>query len=179
MIDPAARRQWAGALLYTLAALGVILAGLLPLSPGAIMLPGPELLLPLTFAWVLRRPEQVPVLLIALVFLIDGALTLRPLGLWAALAVITTEAARRREARWREQSFLVEWLRISALMLAMILADRFVQVVMFVPADLAPRPPLGQLLLRFLATAAAYPIVVGIARGLLGLRRAAPGEIDL
>lgn len=178
MIDPSTRRQWAGSIGFALAALVVILSGLLPLRPGWIGWPGPDLLLPLTFAWVLRRPEQVPVLLIAAVFMVDELVTMRPFGLWAALAVIATEAARRREHRWREQSFLLEWLRVATLMLAMMLADRIVQAVVLVPPDLAPRPPLGQLLLRLLATVAAYPAVVAVARVVFGLRRAGPGELD-
>ena len=43
---------------------------------------------------------------------------------------------------------------------------------------LAPLPPLGQDILRLIATLAAYPLVVVVLRA-FGLRRAAPGEMDL
>ena len=47
-----------------------------------------------------------------------------------------------------------------------------------IPPALAPLPPLGQDILRLIATLAAYPLVVVVLRA-FGLRRAAPGEMDL
>jgi rod shape-determining protein MreD len=55
--------------------------------------------------------------------------------------------------------------------------DRIVQAVFFVPQTLAPRPPLGQVLMNVIATVAAYPLVVLAARWLVGLRRAPPGNL--
>ena len=166
------RRRLAGGSVYVLIACGILFLRLLPLSPGRVPWPGPDLLLCLTFAWVLRRPEQVPTLIIATVILIEDLLVMRPLGLWAAMVVIGTEAARTREARWREQPFVVEWLRVAMLMAAMMAAARLVMVVVLLPV-----PPLGQVLLHWLASVTAYP-VVAFAGMLLGLRRAAPGEAE-
>src|SRR5690606_35781377 len=66
MIGPAARARLTGLALYVLMAFILLFLRLLPVSPGAISWPGPNLLLALTLAWVLRRPDQVPALAIAL-----------------------------------------------------------------------------------------------------------------
>ena len=87
------------------------------------------------------------------------------------------QAARLREQRWREQPFLLEWLRVGTLVLGMMMADRLLQAAFFVPDAMSPRPPLGQALLHVIATVAAYPLVVLAARVVAGLRRARPGEI--
>lgn len=170
-------RRLLGQLLYLLLALALILGALLPLAPGRIAWPGPDWLVAVTLAWVLRRPEQVPVLTVALVMLAADLLLFRPLGLGAALAVVAAEAARRQQHRWRAQGFLVEWLRVAILMGLMMLAERVIRTLFLVPPTLAPLPPLGQDALRLIATVAAYPLVVALL-GALGLRHAAPGALD-
>lgn len=173
MMEAPTRRRLIGLAVYVSAALLLLFLRLLPLHPGAVSWPGPDLLLALTIAWVLRRPEQVPVLLIAVIFLIEDVLLQRPFGLWAAIVVIGTEAARHREVRWREHAFMVEWLRVSALIVAMTLAVR-VAMALFI----LPLPALGQVMLQLLATIAAYPPVVLAGHFLFGLRRIPPGEAD-
>lgn len=178
MLAPARHRQLIGLTLYLLSALALIVLALLPLAPGRIGWPGPDLLAALTLAWVLRRPEQVPVAAIAVVVLVADLLTLDPPGLGAALAVVATEAARRRQQRWRAQGFLVEWLRVATLMMLMVVAERTIRTVFLVPSSLAPLPPLGQDILRLIATIAVYPPVAGLL-ALVGLRRGGRGDLEL
>ncbi|MDP5306768.1 rod shape-determining protein MreD [Paracoccus spongiarum] len=163
-----------GTALFLLCMALLILLRLLPLSSGMTGWPGPDLGLALTFAWVLRRPDQIPALAIALAFLVEDLLLLRPIGLWAALMLLATEAARLREPRWRDQPFMVEWLRVAMLIGAMTLANRLVLLI-----SLMPVPALGQVLLQYLATLAAYPPVVFAARWLIGLRRSGHGGADV
>ncbi len=177
MIDGARRRQLVGITFYVALGLAILFLRLLPLNPGKVSWPGPDLLLCLTFAWILRRPEQVPALIVAAMFLVEGLLLLKPIGLWAAIVLMATEIARRNEHRWRDQPFLLEWLRIGLLVLGAVMLDRIVQAAFFVPQTLAPRPPLGQVLMNVIATVAAYPLVVLAARWLVGLRRAPPGNL--
>jgi len=172
------RRQLLGQILYVLTSLALIVAALLPLAPGRIGLPGPDLLTALTLAWVARRPEQVPVLSVAVIGLVADILLFRPLGLGAAIAVVASEVPRRREHRWREHGFLVEWLRVAILMVLMVLAERTIRTLFFIPDTLAPLPPLGQDILRLIATVAVYPLVAGLL-GALGLHRAVPGRMDI
>lgn len=173
MIARPTRRRLAGLALYVGLAMLVLFLRLLPLAPGRVPWPGPDLVLCLTLAWVLRRPDQVPALAIAAVVLVEDLLLMRPVGLWAAVVVIGSEVARAREARWRAHPFVVEWLRVSLLMALMMAAARLAVLVVLLPA-----PPLGQVLLQWLASVAAYPVVVLAGTMLTGLRRAAPGEAE-
>ncbi|TWI38042.1 rod shape-determining protein MreD [Paracoccus sulfuroxidans] len=173
MIEAVRGRRLRGQLIYIVLMMIFLFWRLLPLSPGQIIWPGPDLALCLTFAWVLRRPDDVPVLIIAALFFIEDIVLLRPLGLFTALVVMATEAARVREPRWRELSFVIEWLRVALLIAMLMLANRILLIVFVLPA-----PPLGQMILQFLATAAAYPIVVALARWPLGVKRALPVDGD-
>lgn len=165
-MDQVRQRRLIAMLVYTGLALAFLVARLVPLAPGSVGWPGPDLTLCLTFFWVLRRPDQLPALLIAAVFLLGDILLLRPLGLWSAIAVMATEAARSREPRWREHRFLVEWLRVTILMALMVLAYRFAAAIFFVPL-----PSLGQVILQLIATSAAYPFVALAGRWILGVTR--------
>lgn len=173
MISPATRARLSGLVLYVLVALVLLFLRLLPVSPGAIGWPGPNWLLALTLAWVLRRPEQVPALAIALVALVEDLVLMRPPGLWAAVMLLGSEAARNREMRWREQGFVVEWLKVSILMGAMMLANRITSALFLLPV-----PPLGMILLQLIATVAAYPVAVLFGRLCLGMRRMSLAEAD-
>lgn len=146
---------------------------LLPLSAGAVGLPGPDLGLCLVLAWVLRRPDQLAAPVIALAFAVQDIILLQPLGLWAAIVLVGTEAARLREARWRDAPFMVEWLRIAVLIGTMMLGYRIVQVLFMMPV-----PALGLVILQYIATIAAYPLVVLGARVLLRLRRITHVEVE-
>ncbi|MGI1661050.1 rod shape-determining protein MreD [Palleronia sp. KMU-117] len=173
MADPVtSRRLGYRALLLGLLAV-VMLVGLLPLHPGPGRFPAPDLLLLIVVAWVLRRPDYVPVTLIAAVFLLADFLFLRPPGLWAAIVVLATEFLRAREPGWRDLPFLLEWAIVAGVLGAMTLAYSVALAVFFVD-----QPGLGRTLLHLAITIAAYPPVVLLTARALGLRKAAPGEVD-
>ena len=163
-----------GTLLFCAAMAVLLFLRLLPLSAGAVRLPGPDLGLCLALAWVLRRPDQLAAPVIALAFLVQDILLFQPLGLWPAIVLMGTEAARLREGRWRDQPFVVEWLRIATLIGLMMLAYRIVQVLFMMPV-----PALGQVILHVIATVAAYPPVVLAARVLFGLRHATALDAEM
>ena len=163
------RQMLTGTALFCAAMAVLLFLRLLPLSAGATRWPGADLELCLVLAWVLRRPDQLAAPVIALVFVAQGIILFQPLGLWAAIVLAGSEAARLREARWRDGPFMVEWLRTAILMGMMMLAYRIIQVLFMMPV-----PALGQVILHFIATVAAYPLVVLAARILFGLRRTTP-----
>lgn len=166
MIEMPRRQLLIGTGLFCLC-MGVLLfLRLLPLAAGLVGWPGPDLGLCLTFAWVLRRPDQLAAPVIAALFLFEDLMLLRPVGLWAAFMLLGTEAARLREPRWRDQPFVVEWLRVAILIGVMMLGYRVVMLMFLLPV-----PALGQVILQFLATVVAYPLVVFASRWLVGLRR--------
>lgn len=166
-------RRWAHRALFVLVSVMVIGIGLLPLGDGTARMPGPDLPVVIAYAWVLRRPEYVPPLLIALVVLLADAFALRPLGLWAALVVIGAEFLRTRESLLRDLPFLAEWALVTAVLVGLTLIYWAILTVF-----VAVQPELGQHLLRAIASALVYPVVVAVSRTIFGLRRLAPGEVD-
>lgn len=167
------RRVLAGTVLFCAAMAVLLFLRLLPLSAGAVRLPGPDLGLCLVLAWVQRRPDQLAAPVIVLVFAVQDIILFHPLGLWPAIVLLGTEAARLREARWRDAPFMVEWLRVAVLIGMMLLTYRIVQVLFMMPV-----PALGQVILHYIATVAAYPLVILAARVLVGLRRISPVEAE-
>ena len=173
MADNAATRRLLWRTIFLMLALVVALVRLLPLGEGAGGVPGPDLLVALAFAWVLRRPDYVPVLVVAAVMLVADFLFMRPPGLWAAITVMGVEFLRNRESAFRDLPFLVEWGMVALVLLVMTLANALVKLVLMVD-----QPSLGLTLLQLIATILAYPLVVAVTVFALGLRRAAPGEVD-
>lgn len=177
------RRLWMRTL-YVALSLAVILLHLLPLGiarpsplePGpwlARVWAAPDLVVALTFAWAVRRPEYVPILAVAGVGLTADLLLQRPPGLGAALLVLGTETLRARAPGLRDQTFLSEWGAVASTLLLMILGERLMLTVV-----MADRAPLALVLARILTTLAAYPAVVLASAALMGVRRRAPAEPD-
>lgn len=173
MADSHKRIVWAHRGLYVALAGFLMFLRLLPINTEPVHWPGPDLLLGFTFAWVLRRPDYVPALLIAAVILLEDFLVMRPPGLWAVIVLFGAEFLRGRVVFLREVGFLAEWLMVSVVMLSCFLAYRVAFAVTFLPL-----PDLGFAFLRALGTVLAYPVVVAISSMFLGLRKAAPGEVD-
>lgn len=192
MVDPRTASLWGYRTLFLGLAALIIFMGLLPLSalpsawplPDAVLgyfpdwlypydWPGFDLLLVLTLVWVLRRPDFVPLLLVALVFLVDDLLSFRPPGLWTAIVLLGTEFLRARESSTRALPFWSEWVMVAMVVGAMSLSYRLILALFMVP-----QVALGAQLLYVLTTVAAYPVVASVTHYGLGLYRAAPGEVD-
>jgi rod shape-determining protein MreD len=159
--------------LFLALALGLVFLKLLPLGHSAGALPGPDLVLCLIMAWVVRRPDYIPLSMIVLVVLIEDLILMRPPGLWTALVVMATEFLRSRVALTRELNFVVEWMLVAGLMLGILLAYRLTLAVTFVP-----QAPFGFAAVQVLWSILLYPIVVGLSHLVLDLRKPATGEID-
>lgn len=190
MIDSASREVWLHRVVFVTVAILLLFYRLLPLgSVGEVPCdiadslchltswvaerPGPDLLLCIVFAWTMRRPDYLPVLLIAGVVLLEDLVLLRPPGLWTALVVVASEFVRGRVALTRELNFGVEWLLVSALMLGMLLIYR-----MFFGLVLLPQPPLGFAMMQVVWSILCYPVVVFLSRIVLDVYKPAMGEVD-
>jgi len=173
MIDPMRREVWLHRALFAAVAGAILFLRLLPLGAEAGALPGPDLLVCLIFAWVQRRPDYMPALLIAAVMLLDDLLLQRPPGLWAALVVLGAELLRSRIALTRELSFVAEWLFMAALMLGLMLAYRFLLEVSFLPQG-----NFGFALTQTAASVLCYPVVVWLSHVTLGVHKPGMGEVD-
>ena len=173
MADGWINSLWLHRLLFLAVAALLIFFKLLPLNDMAGQLPGPDLLLCMIFAWTVRRPDYMPVLLIAAVVLFEDMLLMRPPGLWTALVILGSEVIRSRVVLTRELSFGVEWLLVAGLMLALFVAYRLAFIVAFLP-----QPALGYALVQSLWSIMAYPVVVAVSRYGLDLHKPATGELD-
>jgi rod shape-determining protein MreD len=94
---------------------------------------------------------------------------MRPPGLMAALVVLAVEAIRAREDQWRDLPLPVEWF-VGAALIAGVLVVNALLLAIF----LVPQPTLGQILIRVILTAAAYPLAAVVVRYAFGVARRAP-----
>ncbi|MGR3501562.1 rod shape-determining protein MreD [Pseudaestuariivita sp.] len=152
---------------------GVLVVYLLPTDALGSRWPAPDLMLALTFVWALRRPRYVPILLIALVFLLADLLFQRPPGLLAGLVVMATEWLKGRARTMRDGGWVTELATAVGALVAVTLAYRLILIALFVPV-----PPLALTLIELIFTAAAIPVLMVLSRLAFGLRRTAPGEVD-
>ena len=167
------QEHWIFRGLFLALALFLLFIRLLPLGNAPGTFPGPDLLLCLILAWVIRRPDFLPMPLILVVILIEDLILMRPPGLWTAIVILGTEFLRSRAALTRELNLLVEWMLVSGVMLGMMLAYRLILAVAFVP-----QPPLGFVVVQVLWSVALYPLVVALSQLTLDLRKPATGEVD-
>jgi rod shape-determining protein MreD len=165
--------HWVFRALFVALALLLLFFRLLPLGHAPGSLPGPDLLLCLILAWVVRRPEFLPMPMILLVMLAEDLILMRPPGLWTAIVILATEFLRSRVALTRELNFVVEWMLVAGVMLGMVLAYRLALAVAFVP-----QPAFGFAIVQYLWSIALYPLVVALSRMVLDLRKPAMGEVD-
>ncbi|MEV8466601.1 rod shape-determining protein MreD [Fluviibacterium sp. DFM31] len=159
------KRLMFGGLFVLLCAM-VIMVKLLPLDLQPGPLPTPDLVICLVVAWVIRRPDGLPVWLIAAVVFVSDLLLMQPPGLWTAIAIGATEYLRRRHKRLQPLSVLAETGVFAALYTAMVGLNWLALTVTF-----ADQPSLGAQLLRMPVTVAAYPFVVLLCAVGLGLRK--------
>lgn len=164
MAEGLSRGIWGYRAIYIFFGLSVIFYRILPLQTGTPGLPGPDFILCLTMAWVLRQPGSAPLSLILFLFLLSDFLLQRPPGLWTALAVLGTEFLRNRRAGIAETPFLFEWGVVAGVVLAMVVGQR---IVLWILAT--EQPSLGLSLMEGLATIVIYPLVVLISKYLLGM----------
>jgi len=173
MAEGSGRRIWTGRALFLGLACLIHFFQLLPLETTPRSWGAPDFLLLFALAWSARRPDFVPAILIAAVFLVSDLLLHRPPGLWAALVVILSEILRARAIALRVVPFPLEWAGIAAGIVAITLLYRLGLAIVGTPA-----PPFGLTLVQMLITVVAYPFVVLASYLVFGVSRPAQGEVD-
>ncbi|GAA0299182.1 rod shape-determining protein MreD [Rhodovulum strictum] len=173
MIDPLTLDRGVYRLIYVAAAVAIVFVQILPLETRADILPGPEWMLCLTFAWLQRRPDYLPPWLIALVFLMLDMLLMRPPGLMTALALMGAEFLRARQQVSVETPFGPEWL-LTGGTIGGIFLGYWAMLALFG----VPEVRFGLLAVQAVLTVLAYPLVALASRYLFGVRRVTPGELD-
>ncbi len=171
MAEHTTSRLWLMRAGFLALALLIMFIHLLPLDTVPRHWAPPDLLIAFVFAWVLRRPDYVPALSLAIVMLVADLLLQRPPGLMALLVVLGSEYAKNRTAGLREASFAGEWVAVAMVLIAITVLNRLILALLVVPTA-----PLGLSLIQMLLTIAVYPLVVVITQSLMGVRKPGPGD---
>ncbi|MDX1780776.1 MAG: rod shape-determining protein MreD [Thalassovita sp.] len=173
MSEALTSRQWVMRLAYVGLALAIIFFQLLPLETIPRRWTGPDLLILFTYAWAVRRPDYLPVIMLAVIFLLADLLFQRPPGLLAALTVLTCEALKRRSRSLRDQAFPVEWLTVSVMLILLMLGNRMILALLLIP-----QAPAGLTLIQLVMSILAYPLVAAASHVLFGVRRIAANDAE-
>lgn len=166
-------RLWSMRIAFAFLVCVILFFHLLPIETTPSRWVGPDLLLAFACAWSLRRPEYVPAVALALLFLLADLLLQRPPGLWAMIALLGCENLKSRGRGLRDSGFASEWLSVCVVIAVISVAYRVGLMITFV--DL---PPFGLSFFEMVMTMLFYPVVVAITHGLMGVRKASPGELD-
>jgi len=171
MVETSARQLWSLRLCYLALAALILFCSLIPLETVPRGWAFPDVLLAVTFAWALRRPDYVPTLSIAAVWMLSDLLLHRPPGLMAALVLVATEVLKPRATQMRDEGFFSELATVAIMLLLVTLANRIILAVLLVPV-----PPLGLTVFQLAMTLLAYPVVVAVSHVVFGVRAKSPGD---
>lgn len=166
MSERSAARLWSMRALFA-ALCGFVLAyHLLPIAPLSHIFMPPDLILGLSLAWTVRRPEYAPIWLIAIVALLADLLLMRVPGLWAAMTVLAAGYVQRRRGQMQNTGFGVEWAHVCLAVAGAFLLQRVAYAVLI----LDPLPTAG-IFTQFVTTVATYPLMVALTIWVFQVRK--------
>ncbi len=142
----------------------LLLVNIIPLEVWPRGIPGPDLMVAITFVWLLRRPGHLPTPLVAAVFFIADILLMRPPGLWAALMVVATEILKTGQTGVQERAFVTEWALVSGILFAATLTNAAVLALTFFE-----QARLDIAIIQAISTLLAYPLIAVTARYVFGV----------
>ena len=173
MEDITAFRLWMYRAGFVGIGLACVLWAIIPFDLSADALPVPDVFYCITMAYVVRRPEYVPIWAVFFVFFMRDILTQAPLGLCTLLVVMGSEVVRANIQAFREYIFGLEWLWVATKFVAITLLEQVLLAL-----TLSDTPRLGEQVLLILFTVLAYPVTVGVMKYGFGITRPRPGELD-
>ncbi|SFR10374.1 rod shape-determining protein MreD [Poseidonocella sedimentorum] len=171
MTEAPRAKIWGMRALFLGCAALIVFLHLLPVSTVPRGWAPPDLLLALSFAWVVRRPDYLPALMIAGVFLMADLLYQHPPGLRPLLILLAAEWLRAHAPGFRTAPFSQEWLQCSILLAGITLAYHAALSLFFID-----RPGVSLSLIQTAATILAYPFVAAFSHYVLGVRKLVPGD---
>lgn len=173
MTEQSVTRLWWMRSLFALVIMTILFFQLLPLDTVPRNWAGPDLILLFACVWSLRRSEYVPIWSLALILLLADMVLQRPPGLWAAIALLGCENLKSRARGLRDGGFASEWLTVCITLFGIALAYRFALMITMIEP-----PSLALTFFELVITMLCYPLVVAISHAVLGVRKAAPGDLD-
>lgn len=173
MADMSSSNLWFMRGAFIALSLVTILCHLLPLSTLPSRFAPPDIMMAFTFAWVLRRPDFVPALSVAAVFLLADLLLQRPPGLMTALIILGCTYLTTRAGSLREASFAGEWLAVCMTIASITVLNRVVLWVLAVN-----QAQLGLTLIQMVLTMLFYPVAALFTHYVLRVRKLTPGDAE-
>ena len=169
-LNPA--RPWTMRIAFAALIVVILFFHMLPLQTATGGWIWPDFILAFALAWSVRRPDYVPLALLALLFLLADLLLQRPPGLWAALALVACSQMQQQARSLRDASLATELMSAAAWIVGVGIGYRIVLAVLLVDM-----PSLAPALLQIVITVMAYPVVVGITHALMGVRKSTPHDM--
>lgn len=153
--------------------LATLFIHLLPLNAMSRPWATPDLLLGFAFAWSVRKPAYVPIVLLGTMLLLSDLLLQRPPGLWAFLGLLCCESLKGRAKRLRASNFASEWLTVIVMLAGATISYRIILAMLLVD-----QPNLGSQLIQTITTILYYPVIAFAAHVFMGVRKGIPGDLD-
>ena len=149
-------------LTYLLIVMLLILFQTMPIHTSIDQFAMPDMLLVITFVWVMRRPDVMGPLLITIAFLFADMILQRPPGLWTLTALCSSMFLRSRTIYFKEVIFFYEWLMIGIVVIICFIAQQFLLLFTFLPTH-----DLVLLVKQAFFTIMLYPIFIWLFRSML------------
>ena len=165
---------WLMRIAFPALALLFVFFHLLPLDTLPRRWAAPDLLIATALAWSLRRPDYVPTLSLAFVFLVADLMFQRPPGLLALLVLLGCEYLKPRAQTYRDTGFANEWFSVIIVLTAITTLNRLILALVGVQ-----QAPFGLTLIQLVMTLSAYPLVVFVSQFILGVRRLTATEAEV
>ncbi|MEM6307630.1 MAG: rod shape-determining protein MreD [Pseudomonadota bacterium] len=149
---------------YLFVVLIILFAQTLPLQPITEYPFVPDVLMAVTFAWVLRRPDAITPLLVCIAIFLADLVLHRPPGLWTFIILISVIFLQTRSPDMPHMIFAVEWVLVSVVMMACLIVYQVFLVITFVGHQ-----PAVLMVGQAVSTIAVYPLVVFVSRRFLAV----------
>ena len=159
------------AALFVVLALSSVYFNLMPLQTTAETLVMPDILVALAAAWIIRRPQSMPLLLTAGLFLLADFLMDRPVGRWAVIALLSVEFMRGQRDTLRNRPFPAEWAAFAGALAVGLIVEALV-----LQLTLVDRPGGDIPLQLFAVTVVSYPVIVLLLHAVFRIRAPKPAE---
>lgn len=157
---------WSSSIKYVLLSFIIILVQILPLPIIQQEIPWPDLIFLFTIGWLVRKPNQLPIIIIFMVHLISDILLLKPIGLWSGLCLIVFVFVKWRVDRTKTIFKFGQELVFVMTLLSLVLMTHLTLQYMFKILN----PPFMMILLQMTFTLLIYPLVMGFLHFILGVR---------
>ena len=125
----------------------------------------PDLLLIMTFTWVMQRPDIIGPITITIVFLFADFILQRPPGLWTVIVLLAATFLGMRSARFKEVFFIYEWAIVSLIIVFCYLTQYILMRLTFLASY-----DLQLLTITGLITIFFYPVITWLCKPMLNER---------